>query len=679
MLGRLTIEALPFYSWVAMGGAAVTVGGGIAVFLLITWLRAWKVLWTDWLTSVDHKKIGIMYVVLALVMLVRGFVDALMMRAQQAVSLNSEGYLPPEHFEQIFSSHGTIMIFFVAMPFLTGLINIIVPQQIGARDVAFPFLNSVSLWMTAAGAALVLISLVVGKFSQAGWTGYPPYSGAEYSPGVGVDYWLWALIISGVGSTLSGINFIVTIVKNRCPGMTFMRMPMFTWTTLCISILIAFAFPALTVVAGQLTLDRTLGFHFFTNGDGGNMMMFANLLWIWGHPEVYILILPAFGIFSEVVATFSRKRLFGYTSLVYATACIALLSFTVWLHHFFTMGSSANVNAIFGIATMIIAVPTGVKIFDWLFTMYKGRIEFHTSMVYTIGFMVTFVIGGVTGVLLALPPADYLMHNSTFLVAHFHNMLIPGALFGYFAGMNYWFPKAFGFKLDAKWGMRSFWCWIIGFYLAFMPLYVLGFKGMSRRMEHYADPTWQPYLIVAAIGALFVLCGIACIAIQLYVSARKWGSARDITGDPWNGRTLEWATSSPPAAYNFAVLPEVTDIDAFHDMKIRGEAYQPPQHYEDIVMPKNTWIGPVLGALAFVLGFAFIWYIWWLVALSFVLSLVCVGIRASDDNREFVLPAAEVARIERERLAQISPADLHDMRDFVPRGAASGAPLSGTV
>jgi cytochrome o ubiquinol oxidase subunit 1 len=677
MLGRLTIDALPLYSWVAMGGAAVTVGGGIAAFLLITYLRAWKVLWTDWLKSVDHKKIGIMYVVLALIMLVRGFVDALMMRAQQAISLNNEGYLPPEHFEQIFSSHGTIMIFFVAMPFLTGLINLIVPQQIGARDVSFPFLNSVSLWLTAAGAALVLISLVVGKFSQAGWTGYPPYSGIEYSPGVGVDYWIWALTLSGVGTTMSGINFIVTIVKNRCPGMTYMRMPMFTWTALCISILIVFAFPALTVVALQLWLDRTLGFHFFTNGDGGNMMMFANLLWIWGHPEVYILILPAFGIFSEVVATFSRKRLFGYTSLVYATACIALLSFTVWLHHFFTMGASANVNAIFGIATMIIAVPTGVKIFDWMFTMYRGRIEFHPAMVFTIGFMVTFVIGGVTGVLLALPPADYLMHNSTFLVAHFHNMLIPGALFGYFAGLNYWFPKAFGFKLDAKWGIRSFWFWFIGFYLAFMPLYALGFMGMSRRMEHYADPSWQPFLVVAALGAVFVLCGIICIGIQLYVSARQWGSSRDITGDPWNGRTLEWATSSPAAPYNFAVVPTVTDIDAFHEMKMRGTAYQRPERYEPIVMPKSTGLGVILGGLSFVMGFAAVWYIWWLAVLMLVLCLVCIGIRACDDNSEYVLSAADVEAIENKWLGGITPADLHDMRDFDPRGAASGMALSG--
>ncbi len=675
MLGRLTLEALPLYSWVAFGGAAVTVAGGLGALVLVTYLRAWKVLWSEWLTSVDHKRIGIMYVIIALIMLVRGFVDALMMRAQQAIAVNGEGYLPPEHFDQIFSSHGTIMIFFVAMPFLTGLINIVVPQQIGARDVAFPFLNSVSLWMTASGAGLVLISLVLGKFSQAGWTGYPPLSGAEYGPGVGVDYWLWALLVSGVGTTMTGINFIVTIVKNRCPGMIYMRMPLFTWTALCVSILIAFAFPALTVVAILLELDRVLAFHFFTNCCGGNMMMFPNLLWIWGHPEVYILILPAFGIYSEVVATFSRKRLFGYASLVYATAVIALLSFTVWLHHFFTMGSSANVNAVFGIATMIIAVPTGVKIFDWLFTMYRGRIEFHTSMLFTIGFIVTFVIGGVTGVLLALPPADYLMHNSTFLVAHFHNMLIPGALFGYFAGMNYWFPKAFGFKLDTKWGVRSFWFWIVGFYLAFMPLYLLGFLGMSRRMEHYDNPAFQPYLIVAALGAISILIGIGCIAMQFYVSFKNRVALVDATGDPWNGRTLEWATASPPAAYNFATVPEVKEIDSFYAAKQRHEAYRKPDGYEDIVMPKSTPLGLVLGGLSFVLGFAVVWYIWWLAALAFVASLAVVAVRACDDDSDYVLPAAEVEAIETARLAKIASADLHDVSD--PVTSAGGVPLPG--
>ncbi|MCG8542803.1 MAG: cytochrome o ubiquinol oxidase subunit I, partial [Alphaproteobacteria bacterium] len=644
MLGKLTIDALPFYSWVAMGGAAVTVLGGLAVIAVITWFGWWRTLWFDWLTSLDHKRIGIMYIVLALVMLLRGFIDALMMRAQQAVALNSDGYLPPDHFDQIFSSHGTIMIFFMAMPFMAGLLNIIVPQQIGTRDVAFPFMNSISLMLTTAGAGLVLISLVIGKFSTAGWTGYPPYSGIEYSPDVGVDYWLWALLISGVGSTLTGINFIATIVMRRAPGMTLMRMPLFTWTALTSSVLIVFAFPALTVACALLALDRLFGMHFFTNDAGGNMMNFINLIWIWGHPEVYILILPAFGVFSEVVATFSGKRLFGYKSLVYATAAIGLMSFTVWLHHFFTMGSSANVNAFFGIATTIIAVPTGVKIFDWIFTMYRGRIRFTSPMMWTIGFIVTFVIGGMSGVMLALPPADYLMHNSTFLVAHFHNMIIPGVLFGFVAGYMYWFPKAIGFTLDEKWGIRSFWCWLVGFYLAFMPLYALGFLGMPRRMETYNVAEWQPYLMVAALGAVVILLGIVCMLVQLLVSVRNWRASRDLSGDPWDGRTLEWLTSSPPAPYNFAVLPEVRDIDAFLDMKRRGAAYQRPERYEDISMPKNSGIGPVLGVFAFVLGFAVVWHIWWLVAVCAVVMWIAIIVRSSSDDTEYCLPAAEVKR-----------------------------------
>jgi cytochrome o ubiquinol oxidase subunit I len=646
MFGRLTIDALPLYSWVAVGGAAVTVGGALLVAIVVTWLGAWRYLWTEWLTSVDHKRIGVMYIVLALIMLLRGFVDAIMMRAQQAFALNSGGYLPPEHFDQIFSSHGTIMIFFMAMPFMTGLLNIAVPLQIGTRDVAFPFLNSLSLWLTSAGAGLVLVSLVIGKFSTAGWTGYPPYSGPEFTPGVGVDYWIWAILISGVGSTLSGINFIVTILKRRAPGMTLMRMTPFVWTALCTSVLMAFAFPALTVACGLLALDRLAGMHFFTNAHGGNMMNYPNLFWIWGHPEVYILILPAFGIFSEVVSTFSRKRLFGYESLVYATASIAILSFTVWLHHFFTMGSSANVNAFFGITTMIIAVPTGVKVFNWLLTMFRGRIDFHPSMMWSIGFMVTFVIGGMTGVLLAIPSADFLMHNTTFLVAHFHNMIIPGVLFGYLAGYMYWFPKAFGFALDRKWGARSFWCWFIGFYLAFMPLYILGFKGMPRRMEHYNDPSWQPYLMVAAAGAVLILIGIACMVMQLYVSIRDRRKTLDTTGDPWDGRTLEWATSSPPPAYNFAVLPEVRDREPFLDMKERGTAYRRPATYEDIRLPKNSMVGVVVGVLAFVLGFAVIWYIWWLAIACAIGVWIALILRSSDDDSEFTISAAEVKLIE---------------------------------
>ena len=649
MFGKLTLDALPLYSAIAAGGAAVTVGGALLVAIVLTWLRAWKYLWTEWLTSVDHKRIGIMYIVLALIMLLRGFVDAIMMRAQQAMALNAGGYLPPEHFDQIFSSHGTIMIFFMAMPFMTGLINIIVPLQIGTRDVAFPWLNAVSLWLSAAGAALVMVSLVIGKFSTAGWTGYPPYSGIEYNPGVGVDYWIWAILISGVGSTMSGINFIVTILKRRAPGMTLMRMTPFVWTALCASVLMAFAFPAITVACGLLALDRLAGMHFFTNAHGGNMMNYANLFWIWGHPEVYILILPAFGIFSEVVATFSRKRLFGYESLVYATAAIAILSFTVWLHHFFTMGSSANVNAFFGVTTMIIAVPTGVKVFNWLLTMYRGRIDFHPSMMWSIGFIVTFVIGGMTGVLLALPPADFLMHNTTFLVAHFHNMIIPGVLFGYLAGYMYWFPKAFGFALDRKWGLRSFWCWLVGFYLAFMPLYILGLKGMPRRMETYNDPTWQPYLMVAALGAFVVMCGIGCMVMQLYVSIRDRNLTMDRTGDPHDGRTLEWSTSSPPPAYNFAVIPAVGDREPFLEMKEKGTAYARPSAYEAIRMPSNTPIGVILGAFAFVLGFAIVWHIWWLVIVSALIMFTAVIVRSSDDDSEFTIAAAEVKRAEDER------------------------------
>ena len=677
MLGRLTVDALPFYSWIAMGGAAVTVLGGVVIFLLLTYFKKWGYFWNEWLTSLDHKRIGIMYVVLAHLMLVRGFVDAIMMRSQQAVSLDSGGYLPPGHFDQVFSSHGTIMIFFMAMPFLTGLINIIVPQQIGARDVAFPFMNSISLWFTSAGAGLILISLVIGKFSTAGWTAYPPFSGIEFSPGVGVDYWLWAVLISGVGSTLTGINFIVTIIKRRAPGMTLMRMPLFTWTALCTSILMAFAFPALTVVGILLGLDRYAGMHFFTNADGGDMMNYVNLLWIWGHPEVYILILPAFGVYSEVVATFSSKRLFGYTSLVYATAAIAILSFTVWLHHFFTMGASANVNAVFGIATMVIAVPTGVKVFDWLFTMYRGRIRFHPSMLWTIGFIVTFVIGGMTGVLLAIPPVDYMMHNTTFLIAHFHNMLIPGVLFGFFAGLQYWFPKAFGFELNAKWGNRSFWCWIVGFYLAFMPLYLLGAMGMPRRMERYDIADWQPYLIVAALGAALILVGLAFMAIQFVVSVRDRQQTRDLSGDPWNGRTLEWLTSSPPAPYNFAIVPDVRELDALWDMKKRGVAYEKPDGYTDIMMPKNTVIGVFAGASAFVFGFAMIWYIWWLALVCFAVIGVLMIIRSTVENTEYRMSASEVAAIEEERFRNLARAQDHETGETAAN--LGGAPAPGSA
>ena len=651
VFGRLSLADIPYHEPILLVTFAAVALGGIVVLGAITYFRFWGPLWRDWVTSVDHKKIGIMYIILALVMLLRGFADAIMMITQKAIAFGpSEGYLPPHHYDQIFTAHGVIMIFFVAMPFVTGLMNYVVPLQIGARDVSFPFLNNFSFWMTVAGAVIVMISLFVGEFSRATWLGYPPLSGADMSPGVGVDYWIWGLQIAGIGTLLSGINLVATIVKMRAPGMSMMKLPVFVWTSLCTNVLIVAAFPILTAVLVLLSLDRYVGTHFFTNDLGGNPMMYFNLIWIWGHPEVYILILPAFGIFSEVTSTYCGKRLFGYASMVYATVVITILSYLVWLHHFFTMGSGANVNSFFGITTMIISIPTGAKIFNWLFTMYRGRIRFELPMLWTVGFMVTFVIGGMTGVLLAVPPADFVLHNSLFLVAHFHNVIIGGVLFGMFAGVNYWFPKAFGFKLDPFWGKMSFWCWLVGFYLVFMPLYVLGLMGVTRRTQHFDDPSLQPWFIAAAIGAVLVLCGILSLLVQLVVSIRNREQLRDVTGDPWGGRTLEWSTSSPPPDYNFAFTPVVHDLDAWYDMKNRGYA-RPLTGFKPIHMPKNTGTGAIIGGLSIVFGFAMIWYIWWLAALSFAAIFVVSIVHTFNYNRDFYIPVDAVVRAENQRTA----------------------------
>jgi len=650
MLGKLTWAAVPFDQPIPLFAAAIV---GVAIIGVLAWvtLKGWlPYLWREWITSVDHKRIGIMYTLLAMVMLLRGFTDAIMMRAQQALAFQSDGYLPPEHYNQIFSAHGTLMIFFVAMPFVIGLMNFVMPLQLGIRDVAFPTLNSVSFWLTATGALLVNISLVVGEFARTGWLPYPPLSELTYSPGVGVDYYLWSLQISGVGTLLTGVNFVTTILKIRAPGMTYMRMPMFCWTTLASNLLIVAAFPILTATLAMLLLDRYLGFHFFTNEAGGNVMMFMNLIWAWGHPEVYILILPAFGIFSEVISTFSRKPLFGYRSMVMATMAICVLSFTVWLHHFFTMGAGADVNAIFGIASMIIAVPTGVKVFNWLFTMYGGRVVYSASILWALGFMVTFVIGGMTGVLLAVPPADFLLHNSLFLVAHFHNVIIGGVLFGAFAGYTYWFPKAFGFRLHEGLGKAAFWCWIVGFYVAFMPLYLLGLMGMTRRLQHYDIPEWRPWLLIAALGAVIILAGIILQIVQLVVSIRRREELRDETGDPWNGRSLEWATSSPPPAFNFAVLPHVEGEDAYWRMKQRarqqGRLREEPA-YADIEIPRNSPTGFICAFFASFMGFALIWHIWWIVALAALGAYATFVVFAWRDRVEDIIPAEIVARLDR--------------------------------
>ncbi|EGP47602.1 cytochrome o ubiquinol oxidase subunit I [Achromobacter insuavis] len=647
MFGKLTLEAIPYHEPIVMVTLAAVCLGGLAVFGAVTYFGKWKYLWTEWLTSVDHKRIGVMYIIVALIMLLRGFADAIMMRTQLAVaSADSAGFLPPHHYDQIFTAHGVIMIFFMAMPFITGLMNIVVPLQIGARDVAYPFLNSLSFWLFGAGVALMMISLFVGEFAATGWLAYPPLSGLDYSPSVGVDYYIWALQISGLGTTLSGINFIVTILRMRAPGMTLMKMPIFTWTSLVTNVLIVAAFPVLAATLALLTADRYLGTHFFTNDMGGNVMMYVNLIWIWGHPEVYILVLPAFGVYSEVVATFARKTLFGYKSMVYATAAIGVLSFLVWLHHFFTMGAGANVNAFFGIATMIISIPTGAKIFNWLFTIYRGRLRITTPVLWTLGFMLVFVIGGMTGVMLAIPGVSFVLHNSLFLIAHFHNTIIGGVVFGCIAGMTYWFPKAFGFKLNERLGRYSFYCWFVGFFLAFMPLYILGFKGMTRRLNHYDNPEWQPYLLVALAGAALIMLGIWFLLQQVFVSVRQRKQNQDITGDPWDGRTLEWAISSPAPFYNFAHVPHVDELDQFWEDKQNGKAYKRPAKYEDIHMPKNTAAGVFIGAFGLVMCFALIWHIWWLSIVGFVGMIGSFIVRAYDRDVDYWVPAAEVERIE---------------------------------
>ncbi len=657
MFGKLTWSAIPFDQPIIMGTAAVValVLGGIVAFVV---LKGWlPYLWREWITSVDHKRIGVMYVLLALVMLVRGFADALMMRSQLALAAgHAKGFLPPEHYDQVFSAHGTIMIFFVAMPFVIGLMNFAVPLQLGVRDVAFPVLNSISFWLSAAGVLLVNVSLVVGEFARTGWLAYPPLSEIAYSPGVGVDYYLWSLQIAGLGTLLSGINLTTTILKLRAPGMGYSRMPVFCWTALASNLLIVAAFPVLTATLAMLLLDRYCGFHFFTTDGGGNAMMYINLIWIWGHPEVYILVLPAFGVFSEVISTFSGKPLFGYRSMVLATMAICVLSFLVWLHHFFTMGAGADVNGFFGIMTMIIAVPTGVKVFNWLFTLYGGRVRFTSPIYWTIGFMVTFVIGGMTGVLMAIPPADFVLHNSLFLIAHFHNMVIGGVVFGVFAGYTYWFPKAFGFTLNETLGKAVFWCWFIGFYLAFMPLYALGLMGATRRMQHYSDAHWQPFMLAALAGAVLILLGIVLTIAQLVVSIRNRHAHRDVSGDPWDGRTLEWSLSSPPPVYNFARLPVIQSTDAFWMSKRRGEHKNPPAFYEAIMTPRNTPVGVFIAFFAFVFGFSMVWHIWW-AALFGLAGGIAVGLLQSwRVDGEIEISAEDVEGIERAHALEASVA-----------------------
>jgi cytochrome o ubiquinol oxidase subunit 1 len=642
MFGRLSLDYLP-HEPATIGAAVAMPLALIAIAVALTYYKKWRWLWREWLTSLDAKKIGVMYIVVAIVMMLRGVADAVMLRMQTALAVgDNPGLFSVDTFQQVFTAHGTIMIFFVAMGLMFGIINVVMPLQIGARDVAFPWLNSVSFWLFVAGMILVNGALLFGGFSNGGWLGYPPLTELQYNPGPGVDYWIWALQIAGIGSLLSGINFTVTILKKRAPGMTLMKMPIFVWSVLVTMVLVMISFPMLTSALSLLALDRTLDMHFFTSNMGGNPMMYINLIWAWGHPEVYILVLPAFGIYSEVVATFARKKLFGYKTMVAALVAIMFFSFVVWQHHFFTMGAGANVNAFFGIMTMIIAIPTGVKIFNWLFTMYRGRIRFTAPFVWFMCFVVTFTIGGVTGVLMAVPALDFQIHNSMFLVAHFHNVIIGGVVFGYLAGITYWFPKVLGFRLHDRLGRWSAYAWQVGFLLAFLPLYALGLMGAVRRIDHYTDPSWQPFFIVSAVGVLTIALGIGLFVLQIGVSVWQRKKLRDTNGDPWDGRTLEWSVPSPAPHYNFAIQPTVSRIDEWWYQKKDGAARPTRNDYKDIVMPKNSGLGVAIGLLCFVFGGAVIWHLWWLAALAFVGVIVVILVRTFDENTEYTMTAEKL-------------------------------------
>ncbi len=650
LIGRMNLSYLP-HEPITMGAAIGMPLTLVAIAAALTYFKKWGYLWREWITTVDAKRIGIMYGSVALIMLARGVFDALMIRSQTAVGGPGGSQLfNTDTYQQVFTSHGVIMIFFVAMGLMFALFNIAVPLMIGTRDVAFPFLNAVSFWLFFAGMILVNGSLIFGGFSIGGWLGYPPLTELQYSPGPGVDYWIWSLQVAGIGSLLSGINFFVTILKNRAPGMTFMRMPIFVWSVLVTTVLMMIAFPILTGSLALLSLDRLMGMHFFTSMGGGNPMMYVNLIWAWGHPEVYILVMPAFGIYSEIVATFSRKKLFGYKTMVIALIAIMFFSFIVWQHHFFTMGSGADVNAFFGIMTMIIAIPTGVKVFNWLFTMYRGRITFASPMIWFMCFAVTFTIGGVTGVLLAVPAIDFQVHNTLFLVAHFHNVIIGGVVFGYIAAITYWFPKMFGFHLHEGLGKAAAYFWQVGFLLSFMPLYALGLMGAVRRLDNYSDPSWIPFFIVSAVGVVVVGIGIACQLLQIAYSIWKRKELH-ATSDPWDGRTLEWSVPSPAPFYNYAIIPEVSRVDEWWYQKQEGVKAPKDSDYKDIVLPKNTSFGFVIGITAFVGSGALIWHIWWLVVVSFIAIVVMIIMRTMDDFTEYTIPAAEVMRMDKEARA----------------------------
>ncbi|MFK7692189.1 cytochrome c oxidase subunit I [Paenibacillus sp. HJGM_3] len=592
----------------------------------------------DWLTTVDHKKIGILYLLAGGLFFLLGGLEAILIRVQLMKPMNDA--VDASMFNQLLTMHGTTMIFFAAMPLIFAFMNAVVPLQIGARDVAFPFVNSLGFWLFFAGGLLMNTSWLLGGAPDAGWTGYVPLSSPEYS-GRGTDFYVLGLQIAGIGTLIGGINFLVTIINMRAPGMSFMRMPLFTWTSFITSALILFAFPAITVGLVLLMFERLFHANFFDVAAGGNVVLWQHIFWIFGHPEVYILILPAFGIISEVVSTFSHKRLFGYSAMVFATVIIGFLGFMVWVHHMFTTGLGPVGNALFSIATMLIAVPTGIKIFNWLFTLWGGQIRFTTANLFAVGFIPTFVMGGMTGVMLAAPAADFQFHDSYFVVAHFHYVIVGGLVFGLFSGLYYWWPKMFGRMLNETLGKWMFWFFFIGFHLTFFVQHFLGLMGMPRRVFTYLpNQGFDTLNLVSSIGAFSMGVGTILLLVNIVITAMK---PKNAPADPWDGRTLEWAIPSPPPEYNFKQLPLVRGLDPLFKEKMEGKKEMTPaEPLGPIHMPSPSILPLVMSIGLFIAGYGFMYHYYWVSGIGVAITLICMLLRSLYDDHGYHIEVEEL-------------------------------------
>lgn len=592
----------------------------------------------DWLTTVDHKKIGILYLLAGGLFFLVGGLEAVLIRVQLIKPMNDA--VDAAMFNQLLTMHGTTMIFFAAMPLIFAFMNAVIPLQIGARDVAFPFVNSLGFWLFFFGGVLMNTSWLLGGAPDAGWTGYVPLSSPEYS-GKGTDFYVLGLQIAGIGTLIGGINFLVTIINMRAPGMSFMRMPLFTWASFVTSALILFAFPAITVGLVLLMFERLFEANFFDVSAGGNVVLWQHIFWIFGHPEVYILILPAFGIISEVVSTFSNKRLFGYSAMVFATVIIGFLGFMVWVHHMFTTGLGPVANALFSIATMLIAVPTGIKIFNWLFTLWGGHIRFTTANLFAVGFIPTFVMGGMTGVMLAAPAADFQYHDSYFVVAHFHYVIVGGLVFGLFSGLYYWWPKMFGRMLNETLGKWMFWFFFIGFHMTFFIQHFLGLMGMPRRVFTYLpNQGWDTMNLVSTLGAFGMGVGTILLLVNIVITSMK---PKNAPADPWDGRTLEWAIPSPAPEYNFKQLPLVRGLDPLFKEKMEGKkGMTPAEPLGPIHMPSPSILPFVMSVGLFIAGYGFMYHHNWISIGGIAITLICMLLRSVYDDHGYHIEVEEL-------------------------------------